>query len=160
MPDAKSIQDLAQELYDRLETRKRDSGETFVTLTDDAPEWMTEVVHAAHGHFLPDDYRYAWIRDAAEHIAQSTDLDADDLMDEGMWSWADESVDIYNSDLLRWVSSNLNRISYCDEGSEGCEDRSLMAMVMQGQAMERRETYGALVEALTALSEASEEGES
>ena len=59
-----------------------------------------------HNGMLPDDCRYRMIHD----ILCNMDEDDEDPID-----MIDSLVPIYSSDLLAWVSSNLNRIGYCDQ---------------------------------------------
>ena len=64
-----TLQELAQSAYDRFELRERDNGDSFVTLADNAPEWLTDLVRDAHGDMMPDDWRWSAIRSAVDFIA-------------------------------------------------------------------------------------------
>lgn len=116
------------------------SGDEFVQLSDSAPEFFREIIQSAHGGMAPDDFRYKYIYESAILIGES---DEDSLYDPYI------EPDIYNFDLLKWVSSNLNRVSYVDEavnclgpsfGAKGAEF-SLMDTIRLGQVEERREVY-------------------
>lgn len=140
------LQAKAQALYEALETRKREDGSRFVTLRDGSPEWMTEVVHAAHGDMLPDDWRYACIAAAAEYIAEADDPEDADS------EFADSQVDIYNGARFAWLASNLNRMGYCDEAQEegiASETATVVELIGAGQYMEAAEVYSMLLSALT-----------
>lgn len=137
----------ATELAAMFETRKRDNGEEFVSLTDNVPDWASEFVMEAHGtDFLPDDYRYRWIAEALELIAQEGE-------DEDLASRFADDVDVYTSSLLAWLASNLQRTGYCDEAvSEGMTDgRDIVKTIMAGQASERYEVFTNVVAALEDL---------
>lgn len=52
------IQKLANEVLKMMTQGTRDNGETFKHLKDDAPDWMQDLCHEAHGRMLPDDHKY------------------------------------------------------------------------------------------------------
>ena len=60
-----------------------------------------------HADMLPDDFRYKMIHDILCNIDDDDDQDPVDMLE--------SLIPIYSSDLLAWVSSNLNRIGYCDQ---------------------------------------------
>lgn len=139
-----AIRNFAQSMYDAFETKTRDSGETFVSLKDGSPEWMTEIVHSAHGDMMPDDFRYRITKAACGFIAdRSDDTDLDDVS----YEFSDD-VDVYNASLLEWVSSNMTRAAYVDEALEEYGTKSLWSALQQGQASERREIFDTVLAAL------------
>ena len=115
MPETETtIQTLAAEAGACFETATRSrvvggSGELeedrYVRVKDGSPEWVTELVHAAHDDMLPDDWRYEKIADALEYIAEVDDPD-----DSG--EFADQAVDIYTGARLAWLASHLSRPGY------------------------------------------------
>lgn len=148
---ATSVQQLAKQAYDCFEPKTRDSGEVFYTLKDGSPEWVSELVHTAHGDdFLPDDYRYKWAMEACEWIASADDPD------DGSGEFADQAVDVYTSERLKWLSSNLNRLSYCDEAAGEYGDQEPSAGIIDrigwGQYMEAEEVYVLVLKALEDVS--------
>lgn len=152
-----TVQALAAKLAAAFETRNRDNGAEFVTLRDGAPEWMTEVIHAAHGDMLPDDWRYAAIKSLAEDIS-----DASDVEDE-RHEIVDGNVEIYTSRLTGWLASDIRRINYCDEAAEeyyggapSREDGGLIKLLQIGQYRELDEVFGLM---LSALEEIADEGD-
>lgn len=151
-----TIRELAGNLYDAFQTKTRDNGEEFVCLKDGSPEWMANVVRAAHGDMLPDDFRYSFIKEAAGAIHDAGD-DAD--LDDAAAEFSDE-VDLYNSDLLRWVGSSVTRASYCDDAMEELgQPDGLFKLLQWGQAEERREVFELVVSSLLELAEDANEGE-
>lgn len=140
-----NVQELAEQLFKNLERRQRpNSDETFVTIREDAPEWVQPVVFAAHGDFLPDDWRNEAIRSAAAALADGADPD-----DGG--EWADSQVDTYNAARYAWLASNINRAGYCDEAQEAgiaSESASVAELIGAGQYMEASEVWSLLVQAL------------
>lgn len=137
-------------LHEMFETKTRDSGESFVALKDDAPEWAQDFVREAHGtEILPDDYRYQWIRDALEALAASPDATPQEIADE----FADD-VSIYTADLLDWLKSNLTRCEYVDQArAEGivADSADIVQRIQAGQYLERREVFQGVLDAIDGL---------
>ena len=146
MSTTTNIQDRAGDAAEWFETKRRgDSEEYFTTLKDGAPEWVRELVYAAHhgwSDFLPDDYRYKWAAEACEHICEADDPD-------DSAEFADQAVDVYTHERLKWLASNLNRPAYCDEAaSEFGYAGDIIAAIGLGQYMEASEVYGLVLDAL------------
>jgi hypothetical protein len=145
------IQDKAREAYDWFEIAKRDEADpesSFVRLKDGAPEWITQLVYDAHGDFLPDDWRYDKIQDALEFI-----MDVE-YPDDGSSEFADGAVDIYTADRIKWLGSNLNRASYCDEAARDYgHGIDIVSMIGWGQCMEAEEIYASVLNSLTKQTE-------
>lgn len=135
-----SIEDKAKEALGWLVSDKAREGKTF--LRDGAPERVIDLVREAHGDFLPDDYRYEYIKESLELIAQDVE-DAEESLE----------ADTYNADLLKWVSSNLNRMAYVDQALEECKCAFLGEYLAIGQLTERQEVFTLVLSSL-------EEGES
>lgn len=150
-----SIQTLAGDLYRAFEAKTRDNGDTFYCLKSGSPGWMEDAIRAAHNDaaMLPDDWRFAAIREAAGAIE-----DAEDLADAGD-QFAD-NVDVYNGELLAWVASRLSRMDYCDEAMEefGKPD-SMTALLQWGQMAERREVFDQLAAFLGGMASDDEAGQ-
>ena len=140
-----SIATLADAMHAAFISKTRDNGDTFYCLAPDSPEWMFDACYAGHGEMLPDDFRYAIIREAVGFISdrgEDFDVDGDDSAE-----FAD-GVDVYHSGLLAWVASNLHRMAYVDEALEGYGFKELGRALMAGQSLERREIFDAVVQAL------------
>ena len=138
------VQSLAAEASKFFYRKKRkEDDEKMITITkDDAPEWVKDMVHAAHGDMMPDDYRYEFITDAL--YALEANDDADRARDE-------LEPDIYTSDLTAWLHSRNDRMSYVDDaraeyGDTG--DVSTSDALMRGQLMEKLEVFDAVHAAL------------
>lgn len=123
----------ANEFLQYFKKIKRNENEEFYTLEDQAPSELKELVREAHGDFLPDDFRYRTICDALYAFA---DCGSDQNLDEIRLE-----PDIYYHDLLKWLSSNLKRVFYCDEAiSEfGLEKVDTMVLITHGQQFEKDE---------------------
>lgn len=153
-----SIAALAAQAYKSFEQRSRDGGADYVTLRDDAPEWVRDLVRAAHGEFLPDDWRYASIMSAVGAIADEEIEPGDDAGDLE-FSWADGNVDTYNSDRTAWLASNLTRPGYCDEAADelATDDTDIMSRIGLGQFVESREIFALVLRSLVARQMEEEE---
>jgi hypothetical protein len=120
-----------------FETKNRDSGESFYSLKDSAPQELKDMIRAAHDKMLPDDYKYAYVVDALEAVEAYEDIDNIE---------SEIEADVYNSDLLKWLSSNLTRAEYVDEyveefGISGLKDFDLYKIISGGQYLERVEVF-------------------
>lgn len=69
--------------------RERHTGESFVTLVDDAPEWLREAVRDAHCGEFPDGWIYAECRDAVMAF------DDGRLTEDWIHEYADGAVELY-----------------------------------------------------------------
>ena len=108
----------------------------------DRPEWVHDMVYAAHNGMLPDDWKYATVVESLRALAEYEDTDQ-----------ARESIeaDIYTADLLKWLSSSLRRLEYCDEAARelGIESEALMfERIQYGQHWEQDEMFGYVLSAL------------
>lgn len=131
-------------------TDKRDDGVEFIHLRGGSPEWMTTVCHEAHGDMFPDDWRYQFISDAVDIIAEADDLDE---------ARSEIEADIYTYQLTAWLASRNDRYSYCDQYMEemGASDADTLARITGGQWYERDEVFGLVVQALETMIENQEE---
>jgi hypothetical protein len=145
-----TVQDLAQEMSSAFERRKRDNGDTFVALKDDSPQWMTDVCHEAHGDMFPDDWRYSFIEDAVDALAENEDQDE-----------ARDSIEaeIYTHKLTSWLASRNDRYEYCDQALEewGTDIGGTFPLLQMGQSWEKEEVFSLVLSALEALADEDEE---
>ena len=151
-----SVQTLASEAAACFETATRgDTGrdeDRYTRVRDGAPEWVTELVYAAHGDFFPDDWRYDAIRSALSAIHD------DDLSEDDAGEWADTNVDAYTGARLAWLASNLNRAFYCDDAVEelGSPETGIIDRIGLGQYAESEEVFQLVYRALEERAEATE----
>jgi hypothetical protein len=70
------------------------------------PQWVQDIIHACHFEgMLPDNYVFEWVHDFCVDISDEN-FDEDDYYFE---------AETYTHDLLKWLSSNLNRLGWVDE---------------------------------------------
>lgn len=116
-----------------FELKTRDNGDKFYCHKDNAPKWCIDITHAAHGDMMPDDYKYQFAHGAANALYEAEgDLDA---------AISSIEPDCYNSDLLKWVASNLSRAEYVNDAFKefGQGDLDLFAAIGWGQYAEANE---------------------
>jgi hypothetical protein len=112
---------------------RRDTARDILLPADGAPQWFTDLCHAAHGSMMPDDWRYEFIQDALSAIEDGSDEDGIDL----------DGLHPYTSDRLGWLASHLDRPGYCDEAAAeaGGPPADILALVAWGMDRELREVF-------------------
>ncbi len=146
-----TVQSLAQEMSRAFETRKRRSVDTgadaeYVVLKDGSPEWMTDVCHKAHQDeigeaMLPDDWRYRFIEDAVDALAE---CEIEDDQDGHLREY------VYTHDLTGWLHSRNDRYGYCDDALQelGGPDQDFLATLSRGLWIEQQEVFYLVLQAL------------
>lgn len=122
-----------------------------------APGWLQPMCLSAHedGDMLPDDWRYEFIGDALDVLAEPDDRDPRERFDE----WADGAY-IYTHEQLSWLASNLNRLGYCDEACEQYGDTlewDTQRRIIAGMRHEQELVFESILASLEALVEEEEE---
>lgn len=154
-----SMKDRAALVRDHLVEKKRPNGEAYLFLKDESPQWMKDLIRAAHTDpssgdlMLADDWRYRFIDDVIDKIADSSG-DAEE-MDEEVRDCIEP--DVYTNDLFSWASSNLLRRGYCNEALEEAQDNGIRInyideLLMDAQMRERYKVYYSIKEFLMNLS--------
>lgn len=140
------IRILAGEALAYFEYRNRHDGSGYWAVEDRAPEWVKNLVWAAHnnGEILPDDFRYLFIVEALEAMAENPE--------------EPEIVpDVYTSQLLKWLEAYPSyRMGFVDEAVGQFGWNGLFEGLQAGQLMEKQEVVQ-LVRAF--LEKKIEEGE-
>ena len=94
-------------------------------LRDGTPEWVSNLVQAAHGDMFPDNWRYTLIHRVLEAMADGGDYEAD----------------VYRGDLIDWLDSHAIRMGYCDEVLEELVLQSTFELLQAGQLREMEEIH-------------------
>lgn len=153
VPKELTVQELASMYVKYFETAKRGNQEEFIRLKEGAPSELKDLIRDAHEGMLPDDETYRFIHDAMLIIADIEDTDEPHEQ-------IDSDVDVYNSDLLAWVSSNLARAEYVDDAVKDFgypEEGGLFKALMMGQYKEREEVYYSVLKGLQKIIEGNVE---
>jgi hypothetical protein len=114
---------------DFFQKSTRDDGSTYVTLTDNRPDWLYDAVYEAHQSDLPNDWIYSECWAAACAIDDGALSDDDDLHEH-----ADSQVDIYTNAVFRWQADMClsSTYSYAEErANELGTDTSDMVKAVQ-----------------------------
>jgi len=144
-----TLQSLATEMSKAFETKTRPNGDSFVTLKDGSPAWMTDVVRAAHenGKQLPDDYRYKFVQESVDILAETTPFDEDVMFEAAQFL----EPDIYYGQLAAWLGSHASRFGYLDEvlaDGEAHNGKDSCTCIQMAQLREKEEVYHAVCSAL------------
>jgi hypothetical protein len=130
-----TLQSLAETTRKYFTTDTRTDGTEFIKGSDDAPEWVKEMCQDAHGKMFPDDWRYAFIVEALDALADHDD--PDDISME---------ADIYTHELTAWLASRVDRSCYCDQAMEeyGSKFPGVFAVLSLGQIAEKEEVLASV----------------
>lgn len=143
------IRILAGEALAYIECRKRHDGTGYWTVEEGAPEWVYNLVWEAHaeGKILPEDFRYLFIIEALEALAENPEGAGDFL-----------EPDVYTSRLLEWLEAYPGyRMGLVDEAVSEFGWNGLFAALQAGQLMEKEEVLGIVREFLKRRVEEGEE---
>ena len=155
-----TIQQLARQAYDAMESGTRGTGETFYKFKSDRPEWMLELAQAAHGSFPPDDHRFLMIYGALAAICENAQEDEtlDDLRKRGLAAGYTD-ISSYADYFVQWLASNPARARYVDEAAEKLwPKRGIIEVLARGELRERKEVYGQVLEFLATMAGGSKAG--
>ena len=136
-----TVRDLAVIMSSYFETRKRSDGSEFTTLRRRRLPWMQHVVRFCHADLLPDDWKYRFIRDAIDALANHEAIEA---------ARASLQPKKYAAELPCWLHSGVrNRIAYIDDAlAKRGEDDSFEDVIQSALAAEQAEVFGLVVAAL------------
>ena len=153
-----TIKQLAEQMSQAFEGRTRDNGAEFRALKDRSPEWMTTVCRKAHGDMMPDDWRYEFIENAVDKIAEADDDASDDDISELEYEL---EADVYTSDLTGWLHSRADRLGWLDDAKEECGGGfdSAFNLLSAGQLMEKQEVFRLVLDSLRELASDEDEAE-
>ena len=151
-PAPPSVVELAKQMAAAFEMLKRDNGQQFWTLKDDAPGWMTDIVHAAHTR-MPNDAEYDMLRDCVNALAEcEPDSDDDD------WTDAISEIEPEHRTYALYVYA-YEFSGFVDEAlSEGdpvtlTESGDLLNLFQRAYAIHTHQIGAALIFALSAMTE-------
>src|SRR5690606_5380878 len=129
---------------------KRDDGTEYWGLEVGAPEWVYTLVWKAHGEIFPEDFRYLFIIEALEALAENPE-GAEDFLE----------PDVYISELIKWLNAHPGyRAGLVDEAVNEFGWESLFRALQAAQLMEKEEVLQLVREFLEKRVEAGEEDQS
>lgn len=144
-----TIKELATQMSEAFEVRKRTNEDEFYCLKDGTPSWMKEVCQDAHGDMGPDDWRYKFI---VESVNALSEYDGEDVSE----ALYDMEASIYTHELTGWLHSRVDRISWMDEASSEGKFDTITDHLMRAQWMEIDETFQMVLSALQTIAEGDE----
>src|SRR3990167_1410119 len=95
-----TIQSVAQEMLDNLETKTRQDGAEFKRNKKEI-EWQKDIIHKAHGDKLADDYVYEFVYDALCALTECEEGQEEERIYE-------MESDCYTSNLTAWLHSHCD----------------------------------------------------
>ena len=136
-----NIQDLAQEIVSYFTIKTRENGKTFICCVTNTPGYVSKLIMNCHDDTLPDNFKYKCIYEFL--LALSEDQHPEDIENY-------IEPDVYNSDLLAWLSSHAYRTDYVNRAvNEICNSMDgnfdIMKTIGQGQWLEKCEILHALI---------------
>jgi len=143
---------------DNMETVKRDSGEWYTRTKQGAPLWMTDMIRACHGDMFPDDFRYKTIYDLLGVTGDLESIMSEDLEDISH-ELVDGQVDVYTSDLTKWLNSRDDRVYYLTEAIEEYDLKDGFKALMTAQYMEIEEIFNLLTQWILDFADEEEDQE-
>lgn len=147
----KDIHEVAQVILDNMDYDVEK--EVWHQKTPGNPKWIQDIIYKCHYEgMLPDDYVFEWVHDFCVDIS-------DEDFDEEEYNII---TDDYTHDLLKWLSSNLNRLGWVDEVYDECYNTYAMNFdVALGMAQERemRFVLETLVDGLRKVCDSDEDDE-
>lgn len=139
-----TIQELAKKYADWFETAVGKDDIDYLRLKK-RDENISNLIYAAHDKMLPDDFKYRFIREALEIISESSEIEDIQL-----------EADIYNSDLLKWIGSDLHRGYYVDQAIDDMCDGTypgFFESLRYGQYAEKMEVLHSVILSLEKILE-------
>jgi len=144
-----TIEAKAQEERNYFTTDKRANGEAFVK-AENAPSWLQTIIREAHGDRMPSDWVYEVIENVLDAIIEN-EGDEDNAREYST------EADIYNSDLLKWLSDSLYNAEYVNDAVReygiNSNDFDLYQAIQNGQSRAKDEIFSTVYNGLANLIE-------
>lgn len=138
-----TINEKAEQYEEMFISGKRQDGENYVYLSEDASEELKESVRQAHSDRFPNDWIYGTYADLMQKVT-NYDLTTNDSLDDVRSEIVDDYVDIYTHQLTAWLASDVNNVYYLTEVIEDGNTE-----VTDGHALLARAQYKAIDEVMT-----------
>ena len=85
------------------------------------------------------------VDDILDYLEEDNTHDIETYQDNRIYEDIDNHIDVYNHDLLKWVSDNLYNMEYVDNAIADQQATTLSQALMQGQSEAIREIYQELI---------------
>ena len=146
---AHTIQHLAQQFAQAFTLKTNQDGTDVYVRKEQADDELDDLIHDAHDDMLPDDFRYQFIVEALQALADHDDTDDAQLSIE---------PDIYNHELTAWLHSNASRTDYLTQVQQDCgpiEDG--FELLATAQLYEKYEVFHSVLASLERIAEDDDE---
>ena len=132
-----TVKQLSSDLYDQFNDKTDKDGKTFYRPSYPESEEVRKIMNAVYS--AVDSYEYDEVHTALGVFSDATD-------DEDCQTYVDETEpDIYNKDLLDWMSDGQNL--YLVDEVLSCND-SVIGAIQHAQGNWRRDIYSAVLDTL------------
>ena len=136
-----TIQEKAAQIRSTFVEKIRTDGTKYWSTESEEAE-IKELCYAAHDDMMPDDWKYRFIVDALDLIA-----DADDVDDVTI------EPDVYTSDLTAWLASHNDRVEYLTRAIEDYEPKDGFTALSIAQSIEREEVFYSVLSSIRSMIE-------
>lgn len=150
-----------RKVSDYFVAKKRDNGESYVSLHVDRPEWLQDAVYTAHGGDMPNDWIYDECRATCDAIDDgSIDIEGrEDAINDAIHDHADSRVEIYTKPLFQWAADMCLSDTFSEAESDlkdmgGDETTDMVKRLMALQYCAIRRIAETMVQAVKENSEA------
>ena len=138
-----TIQTVAEEMYNNLERKTRKDESVFYACKESI-EWQTDIIHKAHGEYMPNDFIYDTIHTVLSNIS---DLGVDSTEEEAQEVIYQLEPDCYTANLTAWLHDNNNNVYYLTEALETGVTDGFQALAI-AQQIHIQEIAGLLVQGI------------
>jgi len=125
----KNINKVAIQSIKFFQIETREDGEEFIVCTSNGS--IKDFIHQMHDGHLPDDFTYKIINNCIESVASGR-TEISGVLE-------DVPADIYTYDLIKWSSSNLERISYINDVLSESQIEDFNELLQHAQSREIEE---------------------
>ena len=136
-----TIQEKAAQIRSTFVEKIRTDGTKYWSTESEEAE-IKELCHAAHDDMMPDDWRYRFIVDALDLIAEADDVDGVTI-----------EPDVYTADLTAWLASHNCRVDFLTRVLEECDTTDGIEAIAMAQAFEREEVYFSVLSSIREMVE-------
>ena len=146
-----TIKKLIEEMSMNMTWRGRKGGSRYAHVIDDAPKWITEVIHEVHGDKLPDDTVYDFVHRIVSHLEGygDEDISADELRE----ALYELEPDVYTSNLTEWLNARADHVFYLTEALEEYDIKEGSQLLMAAQSLQIQEIGNELLGLLEDMAE-------
>ena len=141
-----------QSLFE-VKTRNDENKTSYICLKSEEKENNKEIfntlLNIIYDTGKGTDFDYSTLSNAVDDILDYLEEDKthniEDYQDERIYQDIENHIDVYNADLLAWVSGNLYNMEYVDNAIADQQATTLSQALMQGQSEAIREIYQELI---------------